>query len=742
MTCQPVHDAASTTHGRRAKVLLVIDRPNWAFGFIAERVARDISDEFDVAIVATESLTRAAFFREIQRVNPDVVHFFWRKELSDILNALSDDVRYAKRRDVIVNRRITFSVPDHLYSALSDIMDLGLIFSVASGYIVTSTKLFEQYRRHQIIPKPCAIIHDLYVPSNWCVRREKGRALRIVWIGNSKWGQWIGQIDHKGVKSIIDPLFDRLNGIYKDRIELIRVDSAVRHVIKSEVMSLLRESDILICASESEGTPLPLLEAMEVGCAVVTTDVGIAEEILPKVQRPYIVERTVDAFLQAVVRLADDRLALEEIQAANRAAFVALDLAGVGAKWRSFFRGALKSELRADLMAARFSLNPHLRGLAPFLSRFTRSKKVLRTLSRISAPNCREITAKAARVIEDNMLRASTTLIKNKHEALFIVNPRWPGVLHSTLTLAGGACLPYPRQRWRDADTIPDEELSLIAERIASVKPRQIVLSGGERYQVRLAHRLRSVAPQTEISVIWHGQLAQWASDYEREVFMEWLDAYSGGVITKIGVMKQSLDELLSKRGVRAFRLSNFVANWTLSPPSPIRDTGTLGLGLWTASGEYRKNIFTQIMSVIMCDDDVTLHHCFGERQVIDAFARFKISNKRWGQGHLNSNMLSFAMAQTHLTLYVTLGECSPMIPLESMAAGSPALVGPVSDVYDCDATLRGILTVDKPETPSAIAAAIKLASDARGTLLERRDDFLIASRDLGIARLDRFLAS
>jgi glycosyltransferase involved in cell wall biosynthesis len=726
----------------RPTILLVIDRPTWAFGFIAERIAGELKDSFKIDIVATETISRSAFFRTVRRVNPDIIHFFWRKELLDIVNELSDNARYIKRRKALSSCHITFSVPDHLYSSLSDIIDTSIIFNISSGYVVTSVKLLNLYNNYNIVPAPMAIIHDLYTPTSGYTKHRKGRKIRFVWVGNSMWGHWSGLIDHKGVTSIVNPLFRELSGKYNDDIETIMIDSAVRHISKGDVSKILKDSDIVICASESEGTPLPLLEAMEVGCAVITTDVGIAREVLPDVQKPYIVERTFDAFFNAAVRLVDDREALEQIQAANRRAFEALDRTGVGKEWSAFFHAVLESPRRSSLLGARFDLNPHLRGAAPFISRFTRSKQILRAVSRITAPRRGQLTRQALKHIEETMLSASIGLAANKYETLFIANPRWLGIFNSTATLARGACLPYPRLTWRDADSIRDDELSLVAETIASVRPRQIVLSGGERYQVRLARRLRSLAPQMEISVIWHGQLAQWASDYERDVFREWLAAYSAGVIGKIGTMKQSLDKVLLKQGVRAFRLSNFIPSWASARYSLIDTSAGLDVGLWAASGEYRKNIFTQLMSVVLCNKEITINHCFAEQSILDVLERFKIRNKRWGWGSLKSDMLSIAMSKTQLTLYVTLGECSPMVPLESMAAGTPALVGPVSDVYDCDTMLRSVLTVDKPETPAAIAAAINRASDARTSLLARRDEFLNASRELGLARLETFLVS
>ena len=60
------------------------------------------------------------------------------------------------------------------------------------------------------------------------------------------------------------------------------------------------------------------------------------------------------------------------------------------------------------------------------------------------------------------------------------------------------------------------------------------------------------------------------------------------------------------------------------------------------------------------------------------------------------------------INLYVTLSECHPLSPIESYQTGVPALMSRTSDVFRSDARLWDLTTVEIPDDPSEIVAAIR----------------------------------
>ena len=65
-------------------------------------------------------------------------------------------------------------------------------------------------------------------------------------------------------------------------------------------------------------------------------------------------------------------------------------------------------------------------------------------------------------------------------------------------------------------------------------------------------------------------------------------------------------------------------------------------------------------------------------------------------------------LSQMDVNLYVTVSEASPMVPLESIVAGVPCLVGPSANLYDSDPVLKNMLVVPNIDRPDIISNHIR----------------------------------
>jgi glycosyltransferase involved in cell wall biosynthesis len=131
----------------------------------------------------------------------------------------------------------------------------------------------------------------------------------IIWVGNSKWGSNYGFVDHKGFCEIVKPLKKEFTSICPFWL----IDSSTTRTPNEEVLGKIAESEILIQASAHEGTGLPLLEAMGVGTIPITTDVGIAREILVGDLEHLIVERDKESFEIAISQVREAFLDLSNL---------------------------------------------------------------------------------------------------------------------------------------------------------------------------------------------------------------------------------------------------------------------------------------------------------------------------------------------------------------------------------------------------------------------------------------------
>lgn len=132
---------------------------------------------------------------------------------------------------------------------------------------------------------------DLFYPS-----KQIPVKFKACWIGNSK------SIGNKGL-DLIQGACDKAG------IELLVVDaSKFENFSDTKNQAWIRDniyhnSNVLICASEYEGTPNPGLEALACGLPVISTRVGNMTELISNGVNGFLVERSVDSIYSALTKL-------------------------------------------------------------------------------------------------------------------------------------------------------------------------------------------------------------------------------------------------------------------------------------------------------------------------------------------------------------------------------------------------------------------------------------------------------
>jgi glycosyltransferase involved in cell wall biosynthesis len=106
--------------------------------------------------------------------------------------------------------------------------------------------------------------------------------------------------DIKGWRRVLWPV---AKALAEHHAQFLTIDRAARKQ-HHEMPAFYSAADVFLCASASEGNPLPLLEAAACGLALLTTDVGVAGE-LAEDGGARILPRCPTAFLSALRELAD-----------------------------------------------------------------------------------------------------------------------------------------------------------------------------------------------------------------------------------------------------------------------------------------------------------------------------------------------------------------------------------------------------------------------------------------------------
>ena len=259
------------------KTIFVVDNSYSALFIAAKARAQVIGAE----VVCANTFSNAGrLFRFLLRKEPTAVLFSWRSALFDASNS----ARFRKDINALHQiSRIGVLIPDHLglHSSYWDYEKKCLL--ACDFYLVTSEILYQEYSSRLQNFRPKGILHDLpnldlikEVANNY--PRTSNDKPRVIWVGNSTWGKRFGFKDHKGLKTIVQPLRTIL--LKHDAcMELEIIDSSQQRISQLNVLKKIRNSDVLIQASLSEGTGLPILEALGLGTEVLSTPVGVFNEI-------------------------------------------------------------------------------------------------------------------------------------------------------------------------------------------------------------------------------------------------------------------------------------------------------------------------------------------------------------------------------------------------------------------------------------------------------------------------------
>ena len=291
------------------KIVLVVDTLQSAMGISAQQ--HSIKENVKV-LAALDYSSPNKFFEALSLEVPQVVIFSWRRLLLDLMSEYNSRGHLLRLRK---NSQIYFIIADHLGLDPNYFNQELPIFDFAHGYFVTNRILEIEYSKKFSNNQPVGIFRDLPNLTNIAiVQSESIERLpnKIVWVGNSKWGYHYGYRDHKGLLGIVLPLKQKLASA-NPRYTIKIIDSATGYVDNLSVLREIASSRILIQTSKSEGTGLPLLEALALGTIPITNKVGIAEEILTGSLSDLVVNNETDKFIDQIVKVTESEPNQEQL---------------------------------------------------------------------------------------------------------------------------------------------------------------------------------------------------------------------------------------------------------------------------------------------------------------------------------------------------------------------------------------------------------------------------------------------
>lgn len=266
----------------KSNELFVSDNPHSALSTVARSRAKNLKAS---VIYASDFKSPEAILKFISREKYSRVMFSWR-------GALKEGLKNPRFRDIYSDlaTTVTFQclVPDFVGLETRFLQEEEDLLRSIHGYWVTCEMLFHAYSQSFPSFPPSGILHDM--PDDELIGKNysNSQQLQIVWVGNSAWGQRMGFVDHKGFYSLLMPLASRYS-LLRPEIKFKILDSHKKRIANQQVLNIIGQSRVVLQTSKSEGTGLPILEALGLGVVPISTDVGVAREVLTGVLSKFIV---------------------------------------------------------------------------------------------------------------------------------------------------------------------------------------------------------------------------------------------------------------------------------------------------------------------------------------------------------------------------------------------------------------------------------------------------------------------
>jgi glycosyltransferase involved in cell wall biosynthesis len=292
-------DAIVTPASARPRVLCVVNRPGWAHDRKTDALARVLADRYELDKRFQADLTAA----DLEAADA-ILFYYWLQ--IDELPHLRPLLR--ARRD-----RLLLGVCSHHELGGAWRMPALATLAEARAVFVNNRLLLDELEPLLPVPlyyTPNGVDTTFFRPPQ--APRPASPRLRVGWAGSLvNHGP-----THRGVQEVIAPAAAMVGA------ELCLAAREEKWRTAAEIYQAI---DVYVCASRSEGTPNPCLEAAACGLPVVTTAVGNMPELIREGESGFLVERRAEDVAARLALLRDDAALRARMGAAARAAVEAWD---------------------------------------------------------------------------------------------------------------------------------------------------------------------------------------------------------------------------------------------------------------------------------------------------------------------------------------------------------------------------------------------------------------------------------
>src|SRR6266850_1912462 len=286
-------DTPLTMSNSLPRILFIVDVPNWAHDLKTQNLTRVLGNDYDI---------QKRFQTEVTATDlhgADLILVYYWIQFEAMKPLASSFKKYSEK--VVVGVCSNWELESERREP-----GLAILREFARAVFVNNLFLYREYQPIldlQVFYTPNGVDTNFFHPAP---HKELSSALRVGWAG-SLTNHTPG---YKGYHDLIVPAVDALDGV-----ELITAAWEERRRRPDEMRLFYQSLDAYICASQTEGTPNPCLEAAACGVPLLTTRVGNMPELVRHGANGFFIERNLEDLTEKLRSLRDSpdlRLALGE----------------------------------------------------------------------------------------------------------------------------------------------------------------------------------------------------------------------------------------------------------------------------------------------------------------------------------------------------------------------------------------------------------------------------------------------
>ena len=268
----------------KPKILIIPDVPGWALERAADNVIQRLNHLFEFEKAFNQNAEE-----KIREGNFDLLY------LTDFPQVKQAGLKVKLPKNTITGIRCHFKWDGG--QGLPPSSETIEFLQQFKALNVPSLMLFDIFKNlhPSLFHTPHGVDHRLFHPRPGGPVSSPPGKLILGWAGS--------RINHPGKRGIEDFILPALEGLSGVTFKI--ADRETKWRTHEEMVPFYQGLDAYICASRTEGGPHPILEASACAVPVISTRVGVAPELISDGLNGILIERTIPAIREAVIRLRD-----------------------------------------------------------------------------------------------------------------------------------------------------------------------------------------------------------------------------------------------------------------------------------------------------------------------------------------------------------------------------------------------------------------------------------------------------